>query len=253
MKEKITSLISTDCPFRGSLHWYDTIDSTNNRAKEMAKQCAPHGTVIIAGSQSAGRGRMGRQFDSPAGSGAYVSVILRPHCKPAELMHLTCAVAVAVCDALESLCGIRPGVKWINDLILNQKKLGGILTEMSIQPQTGLVEYAIVGIGINCTAVPQSVADMATFIGQSPAAVSAALVEAVWEMDKTLFEKENIMARYRKDCVTLSQPVKLMSTCQRGTALDVTDDGGLVIALADGTQTTVSSGEVSVRGMYGYV
>lgn len=253
MKNTLLSYIHADCPFRGSLHWFDSIDSTNTYAKQLAREGAPHGTVVLAGSQSAGRGRMGRTFSSPEGSGAYLSVILRPACKPSQLMHLTCAAAVAACDHLEKLTGIRPGIKWINDLILKGKKLGGILTEMSIDPKTGLVAYAVVGIGVNCTAVPEEVADMATCLGCSPAPVFAALVEAFWQLDQNLWKKESVMTRYRKDCVTLGKPIQLMGTGQTGTALDVTDEGSLVVALSDGTQTTVSSGEVSVRGMYGYV
>ena len=253
MKDTILSNISKNCPFRGSLHWFDTIDSTNTQAKQLAQEGAPHGTVVIAGRQTAGRGRMGRQFASPAGSGAYLSVVLRPQCAPASLMHLTCAAGVAVCDALEQLSGKRPGIKWINDLILDGKKLGGILTELSIDSKTGSVAYAIVGIGINCTAVPDAVADMATCIGISPASVCSALVEAFWHMDQTLWEKDRILCQYKKDCITLGQTVKIMGTAQTGTALDITQDGGLVIRLTDGCQTVVNSGEVSVRGMYGYL
>lgn len=180
-------------------------------------------------------------------------MILRPQCQATQLMHLTCAAAVAACDALEKLSGQRPGIKWINDLILESKKLGGILTELSIDPKTAQVQYAVVGIGVNCTAVPESVSDMATCLGICPEKVCAGLVEAFWQMDNTLWETEAVMAQYRKDCVTLGQPVKLMGTGQTGTALDVTSDGGLVVRLSDGSKTTVSSGEVSVRGMYGYV
>ena len=168
MKETLLSLIRADCPFRGSLHWYDSIDSTNTRAKQLAREGAPHGTVVIAGSQSAGRGRLGRSFSSPPGSGAYLSVIMRPECQASQLMHLTCAAGVAACDALERLCGQRPGIKWINDLILDAKKLGGILTEMSIDPKTAQVQYAVVGIGVNCTAVPENVSDMATCLDVCP-------------------------------------------------------------------------------------
>ena len=253
MKETLLSLIRTDCPFRGSLHWYDSIDSTNTRAKQLAREGAPHGTVVIAGSQSAGRGRLGRSFSSPPGSGAYLSVIMRPECQASQLMHLTCAAGVAACDALERLCGQRPGIKWINDLILDAKKLGGILTEMSIDPKTAQVQYAVVGIGVNCTAVPENVSDMATCLDVCPERVCAGLVEAFWQMDQSLWETEAVMEKYRKDCVTLGQPVKLMGTGQTGTALDVTNEGGLVVALPDGSQITVNSGEVSVRGMYGYV
>ena len=140
--------------YASGIHYFDTIDSTNTRARELARQGASHGTVLIADHQTSGRGRRGRSFHSPAGSGIYMSVILRPNCSPQELMHLTCAVAVAACDAVETTAGIRPGIKWINDLILQNRKLGGILTEMSVDAKTGMVEYAVIGIGINCSQTP---------------------------------------------------------------------------------------------------
>lgn len=255
MKETILSMIDPSCPFRGSLHWYDRTDSTNTQAKRLAKAGAPHGTLVIAGAQTQGRGRMGRQFASPE-NGLYLSVILRPPYPARELMHLTCCAAVAACDAVEAVTGLRPGIKWINDLVHDQKKLGGILTELSIEPGTGMTEYAIIGIGINCLDVPREVADMATSLtcmtGQpmAPAPVAAALAEALGRMD--LSQKAQLLDRYRRDCVTLGREVRLVGTEIRAKALDITDDGGLLICLSDGTIRTVGSGEVSVRGLYGY-
>jgi len=108
MKEQILQYMKESCPWQDSLLWFDTIASTNTRAKELAAQGAPHGTVLVADSQTGGRGRLGRSFHSPAGTGIYLSLILRPNCAPSELMHLTCAAAVAACDAVETACGIRP-------------------------------------------------------------------------------------------------------------------------------------------------
>ena len=96
MKDRILQNIHAECPWRDTLHWFETIDSTNTHAKSLAAQGAPEGTVIIAAHQSGGRGRMGRSFDSQKGMGVYLSLILRPKCQPGELMHLTCAAAVAM-------------------------------------------------------------------------------------------------------------------------------------------------------------
>ena len=259
MKDKIISMISTSCPFRGSLHWYDCTDSTNTQAKLLAQQGAPHGTVVIAGSQTQGRGRMGRQFASPQ-SGLYFSMILRPDCPPTELMHLTCCAGIAACNAVEKVTGIRPGIKWINDLVYQGKKLGGILSELSIDPKTGLTDYAIVGIGINCMEIPEAVADMATSLREItgrpvlPATVAAALTEALWQMDTELLSnRQRLMEIYRRDCITLGKPVKLLGTDIQATAMDVTDQGALTIRLPGGSVQEVSSGEVSVRGLYGYL
>lgn len=230
----------------------------------MARQGAPQGTVLIADCQTGGRGRMGRSFLSPAGTGIYLSVILRPACPPSQLMHLTCAAAVVVCDAVEKCAHFRPGVKWINDLVYDGRKLGGILTELAIDAETGLTDYAIIGIGINCSQkqgdFPAGLQDMAgslkmvTNADIDRAALSAAIVEAIWRLD-ILDGKAAIMKRYRADCITLGQDIAVhrSGTVRHGKALDLDENGGLLVAYPDGTAETVNSGEVSVRGLYGYV
>lgn len=247
------------------MHWYCTIDSTNTQAKKLAAAGAPHGTVLVAGHQQAGRGRMGRSFSSPEGSGMYLSVILRPNCTPDRLMHLTCAVAVAMCQAVEDVTALRPGIKWINDLVIGKRKLGGILTEMSISPGSGVVDYAIVGVGINCTQqqtdFPAQLQSIATSLAMegfcvSPAALTAAAIHRLWQMDQQLLEeKVRWMEKYKENCITLGQQIMLNRADQirYGTAIDLDDDGALVVRFPDGCVETVSSGEASVRGMYGYV
>ncbi len=266
MKEHILSHLSAECPWRDTLYWYDTIDSTNTKAKTLAKSGAPHGTVLIADCQTGGRGRMGRSFSSPAGMGVYLSVILRPNCQPSELLHLTCAAAVAMCDAVEKVAGFRPKIKWINDLVFGRKKLGGILTELHPDPNTGLVDYAIVGIGINCCQLqsdfPPEILDIAASLSMvsgkqvAPACLAAKMIEALVDMDRTLLTKKAaMMNRYRKDCITLGQDVVVVRGDEwlYGTALELDIAGGLIVRFTDGTVKTVRSGEVSVRGMYGYL
>ena len=264
MKEKILSQLSTECPWRDTLYWFDTIDSTNSQAKRLAKQGAPQGTVLIAGTQTAGRGRMGRTFQSPDGQGVYLSVILRPNCAPTELMHLTCAVGAAMVNAVESVCNLQPQLKWINDLVFEGKKLGGILTEMSLAD--GIVEYAVVGVGINCLQTeadfPAGITDMATSLSIlckkaiAPEQLAAAMIIHLWQMEKTLLtEKHRWLAEYKANCITLGKEIQVIrgDSVAPGKALDVDADGGLVVQYADGRIETVASGEVSVRGMYGYV
>jgi len=266
MKQKILSHLSAECPWRDTLHWFNSIDSTNTKAKRLARQGAPQGTVLIAGTQTAGRGRMGRSFSSPEGMGVYLSVILRPSCGPEKLMHLTCAAAVAMCEAVESAAGICPGIKWTNDLVIERRKLGGILTELSVDPKSGLVEYAIIGIGINCRQKPEDFSpelrDMATSLSMacekavSPARLAAAMVTSLAAMsDRLLTEKAQIMAAYRDRCITLGQDIAVLRGGMRrcGTALDLDPDGGLIVRFTDGSLQSVSSGEVSIRGMYGYL
>lgn len=263
MKNKILSQINAECPWRDTLHWYERIDSTNTRAKALAKNGASHGTVLIAGSQTGGRGRMGRSFLSPAG-GVYLSVILRPACPADKLMHLTCAAAVAGCKAVEQACGSCPDIKWTNDLVFGKKKLGGILTELALDGK-GLVEYAIIGIGINCekaTDFPPELQETVTSIQEISSAgctadmLTAKLVEELWKMDKGLFtDKKAIMNGYRRRCVTLGKEIKILTgdTVQYGIVLDLDEDGGLLVRFTDGSKKIVASGEVSVRGMYGYL
>ena len=263
MKENILAQIDTACPWRDTLHWYDTIDSTNTKAKELAKSGAPHGTVIIAGRQTGGRGRMGRTFSSPGGMGVYLSVILRPDCPADQLMHLTCAAGVAAMEAVESVSGIRPGIKWANDLILDGKKLGGILTELGFIGST--LDYAIVGIGINCrqsqTDFPVEIQDIATSLLQSgqdtaPEKLAAALTESLYWMDQILTsKKDHLMEIYRANCITLGREIWVLQGDEKlsATALDLDEDGGLLVRFSDGNEKIVNFGEVSVRGICRYL
>ena len=265
MKEQIIKNLRESCPWQDSLLWFDSIDSTNTRARELARQGAPHGTVLIADHQTGGRGRRGRSFHSPASSGIYMSVILRPHCAPQQIMHLTCAAAVAMCDAVESAVGFRPGIKWTNDLVCGKRKIAGVLTELGFDNR-GNVDFAVIGIGINCCQqeadFPEDIRSIAgsltSISGQSidRAVVAAAMMDALYRMDMELLTgKAHILNRYRKDCITLGKEISLVrgEEIRHGTALDIDDAGALIVRFPDGTAEAVNSGEVSVRGMYGYV
>ncbi len=208
---------------------------------------------------------MGRSFFSPESTGIYLSVILRPNCAPQALMHLTCAAAVAMCDALENTCGVRPSIKWTNDLVCGSKKLGGILTELGFESD-GAVSYAVVGIGINCSqpsgGFPEDLCQIATSLQEAAgnaadtAHIAAAMVTALHQMAENLLtQKEAIMEKYRADCLTLGREVVIHKDgCTlMGAAAAIDDDGALIVTLADGSQMTVNTGEVSVRGLYGYI
>ena len=228
----------------------------------MAIDGAPEGTLVLAGHQSGGRGRLGRSFSSPEGKGIYLSLILRPNCPADRLMHLTCAVAVATCDAIEAATGIRPGIKWINDLILGKKKLGGILTELCVEQ--GIVQYAVIGIGINCSQktadFPEEIRDIAVslegFTGKPVNQVKliGSLASHLYEMNSCLLSCD-FMASYRKDCVTLGQEISIVrgEEISHGKAMDLDRQCGLIVQYPDGSTGVVNSGEVSIRGMYGYV
>ena len=261
----ILSRLSQNYPWKDRMQYFSTIGSTNDLLKVLAREGAPHGTAVVAGHQSGGHGRMGRSFHSPEGMGIYLSILLRPDCAPSELMHLTCASAVAMCDAVEKVCGLRPGIKWTNDLVSGRKKLGGILTELGLSAE-GAVDYAIIGIGINCLQTeedfPSELRDRATSLNMvtgrkiDPACLAAAMLEALWQMDSILLaDKLGILTRYRQDCVTIGQEISVVrgEEVRHGKALSVDENGALVVAFSDGTREAVNSGEVSIRGMYGYV
>ena len=253
-----------DCPW--SLRLYSEVGSTNTLLKEMAAVGAPAGTVVIADRQTVGRGRLGRSFLSPGGMGVYLSALIRPDCAPTELMHLTCAVAVAMCDAVEQAFGFRPGIKWTNDLVVGNRKLGGILTELGLDPKTGRVDHAVLGIGINCgqreAELDESIRGMATSVRMVTGREAdrdrliAEMVRALEAMDRELLRSPAAMLdRYRADCITLGREVSILrgGEIRHAVALDIDAEGGLVVRYDSGETGTVTSGEVSVRGLYGYV
>lgn len=256
--------LSPAYPWKEKLIILDNVDSTNTYLKQLASGGAPHGTVVLAEQQTAGRGRLGRSFQSPAQMGIYLSMLLRPQCSPGALMHLTCATAVAMCDALQSATGLRPGIKWTNDLIYGNRKVAGILTEMGISAD-GKLDYAIVGIGVNCCQqeedFPPELQTMATslsMVSQLPVfrgKVAAAMMECLCDMSQTLLTgKADMLRSYRRDCITLGKDVSILraDTVSHGKAIDIGQDGDLIVQTPEGI-VSVSSGEVSVRGMYGYI
>ena len=137
------------------IYLYDTLESSNLTAKQLALAGAPHGTLVLAGQQKAGRGRLGRRFESPAGKGVYCSLLLRPALSAADAQTATIAAAVSVARAVKALCGLELGIKWVNDLYYQGKKVCGILTEAGTDIESGQVEWLVVGIGLNLTSRPE--------------------------------------------------------------------------------------------------
>ena len=216
--------------------------------------------------QTGGRGRRGRSFVSPAGQGLYLSVLLRPRCPLEEVSTLTAWTAVAVCNAVERVCGVRPGIKWPNDVILDGRKLCGILTELELEAETAALRHVVVGVGINLT---QTAADfgpevapvavsLAQALGRAPrrAEMAAAVLAALDELYAAFpAERAAWLERYRADCLTLGRTVRLLRAGEEEEAFaEAVDDAfALVVRRADGSREAVSSGEVSVRGLLGYV
>lgn len=252
------------CGWADRVRFFQTVDSTNNLAKELARDGAPEGTVLVADCQTGGRGSRGRSFLSPGGMGIYLSVILRPDCFPEDCMHLTCGAAVAVCRALERY-GFHPGIKWTNDIVIERRKVCGILTEIAVNPETGRLSHAVVGIGINCRQrgedFPPTLRSFAGSLQMFSGAqvdrngIAAALIRELERLRASLHtRKGELLEAYRARCVTIGQEVSVVRGDRvfHARALAVDDDGGLLVEREDGSRETVASGEVSVRGMYGY-
>nr|WP_325213140.1 biotin--[acetyl-CoA-carboxylase] ligase [uncultured Oscillibacter sp.] len=248
------------------LRCFEELDSTNNYLKSWTD--GPDGAAVTAESQTAGRGRMDRSFQSPKGQGIYLSVLLHPALPPDRLPPATALAGVAVCAAVERVCGLRPGLKWPNDPVLNGKKLCGILTELSLEAETGRVQSLVLGIGINVGQRPEDfspeVREVATSLLQvlgkpvSRPRLTAALLEELDRAYGALLagDLSEYLAAYRRDCVNLGKTVQLIpfggGERETARAVDIDGDFSLVVRGEDGKERAVRSGEVSVRGLWGY-
>ncbi len=237
------------------LEIYESLDSTNNRAKTLAAQGAPHGQAVLAEEQSRGRGRRGRSFFSPPGTGVYFSCILRLSDLSDSAGLLTSLAAVAAARAVEEVSGLDVQIKWVNDLILHGKKLCGILCESGIRPDSGRLDWAVMGIGINVQPVvfPAEISEIATSIGNETgrsidrnrliAALCNHLENLLGEMESGAF-----LAECRRRSCVLGHEVTVLEgeKTYHAFAKDLDDRGRLVIE-RDGETVALDYGEVTVR------
>jgi BirA family biotin operon repressor/biotin-[acetyl-CoA-carboxylase] ligase len=243
-------LAASGWPWRAPIEHHKSLDSTNDRLKVLARAGAPPGSVVWADAQTAGRGRHGRDWVSPPGN-LYVSVLLRPSWSVAPLLPLAAGVAVA--EGLDAL-GVCARLKWPNDLMLGDRKLGGILAESS---STGpMVDWVIVGIGLNVRApLPPEVADTAWSLVDAGASfaeveeVACAVLArlSVWYHRLTASGADAVLHEWRRRSVPWwGQSVEAWSSGQRivGRAVGVDGEGGLVLEMDDGSTRTLRSGEV---------
>ena len=228
--------------------------STNTDLKSLAASGAPSGTLLIAETQTEGRGRRGRAFASPEG-GAYFSLLLRPTLPLSEVSSLTGAVAVAAARVLEEQTGIPVGIKWVNDLWLNGKKAVGILCEAAADLETGTAEYVVVGVGINLTGtLPPELDGIATTVererGRVPdrATLIAGIVREIERIAPSPLSSE-ILSESRRRSVLIGRDVTVLCGGEtfRARASAINDRGELVVVYPDGRTRALSSGEVSVR------
>lgn len=240
------------------LELYRSISSTNTVLKTRAEQGEAAGLALIANEQTAGRGRMGRSFYSPAGSGVYLSVLYRPAVPAVDAVRLTACAAVAAAETIEVLSGRQTQIKWVNDVLLDGKKVCGILTEASLDCESGLAHYLIVGVGVNLTKPAGDFPDeLRTIAGAVfPAAgpplrcrLAAGILDRLTDYSEDLHDPR-CFAEYRRRSLVLGKEITLHSPGRESvpaTVLGLEDDYSLRVRLADGSVRRISSGEVSVR------
>ena len=247
-----------------NIQYFESLPSTNTKAKEIAMEM-PEGSIIISEEQTSGKGRLGRNWTSPKGKGIWMSIILKPDLDPAEVAKLTLIGAGAVHEGLMEM-GINSNIKWPNDIIIEDKKVCGILTEMSCE--LNIINYCIMGIGINVNLetgdFPEELKEKAT----SLRIIKGEEINRKMLLGNILnhFEKLYIPFRYigdisksikisRENSILLGKDVRIIkgNTERTGKALDIDEEGQLVVEMENGNIEKIYSGEVSIRGIDGYV
>jgi BirA family biotin operon repressor/biotin-[acetyl-CoA-carboxylase] ligase len=239
-----------------TIYYYDAVESTNLVAKELAQLGAPEGTVVLADQQLSGRGRGNRSWHSPAGVGIYCSIVLRPKTAPARAQLITLMAGVCIVKSIALLTGLSPRVKWPNDILINDKKVAGILLEsMMSKAQVG---YSVIGFGINVNNGPADLPEDIRVNASSllmelkkPVDRSKLVIEIFSELERFYhrFQRGDfqiILEQWRHCSSTLGQPVRIWQKdrATEGTAVDLTEDGGLLVGLEGGKQIVIHAGEL---------
>lgn len=236
---------------------FDEINSTNIYLKELAKKGEKIGTVIIADRQTAGHGRFDRKFYSPKACGIYMSILLKPDLPPEQSVLLTAAAAVAVSDSITALTNLNPKIKWVNDILIDGKKVCGILTEGAINTQTLKLDWAIVGIGINVY-VPKndfdlSIKNIATALLKERQEnfrnrLCAEIINRISAFCENLQNKDFLL-KYKEYSCVLNQKINVIKNdiSSFATALDIDDECRLKVQYDDGKTEFLNSGEISIR------
>lgn len=250
----ILGLLDSGLPYKIDLR--PSVTSTNALLREQASQGAAEGTVLVSGSQSQGRGRLGRSFFSPADTGVYLSVLLRPGFEtPADAARLTTMAALAACEAVSEIAGRQAQIKWVNDVFLDGRKVAGILTEASVSLEDGSLDYVVLGVGFNLYApaggFPPEIAGTAGAILPAPLdngknALTAAFLNRFWALYQDPIGYEE---RYRQRCLVLGRDIWVITPRgqQPARAMDLDRRCGLIVEYPDGTRQTLKAGEVRIR------
>jgi BirA family biotin operon repressor/biotin-[acetyl-CoA-carboxylase] ligase len=262
-KSEIASRLTTQWAGK-QLVYFEETGSTNVEARKLAEAGAVHGTLVVAGSQTAGRGRRGRTWLSPAGTTISMSLILRPRISADKASMLTLVQALSVTRSIEEVCHLAPQIKWPNDVLVNDHKVCGILTEMHLEMED--ISSVVIGTGINVNQdeFPPEVDFMATSLKKETGRVlsRAELIERLMfhfeDCYETFMETEDLsglVEEYNAHLVSCDRPVRVLDPKGEytGKALGITPGGELQVRKEDGSVTLVYAGEVSIRGIYGYV
>lgn len=244
--------------------YYEELDSTNIKIQELAEQGAAHGTVVAAGHQTAGKGRRGRTWESPKGENIYMSILLRPQMDASKAPMLTLVMAYSVAKVLQELGYSDIGIKWPNDLVLSGKKVCGILTEMQVKDTD--IDYVVVGVGVNVNMghIPEGLKERATslYLEDGRNWDCSLLAQEIVDLFRTQYERfaeegdlSFLQEEYNGILVNREKEVCVLEPGNEYTAyaLGVNSRGELLVRKADGSEEAVFAGEVSVRGIYGYI
>lgn len=245
------------------IYYYDVTDSTNTQAKSLGEKEAPDGTLVVADKQENGRGRRGRSFESPAGTGIFMTLLLKPEIEPGNASMLTLVTAMAVAKGIQKIADLQVQIKWPNDIVIHGKKVCGILTEMSAQMD--YVNYIVIGVGINVhnEEFPEEIKDIATsiYLESGKHINRAMLIETIWEEFEYYYDLyietqdlSKIVKEYDSYLVNRNEKVRVLDPKEpyEGKAMGITERGELIVDTWE-ARRLVSAGEVSVRGVYGYV
>lgn len=229
-------------------------DSTNRVAKELARSGAPEGTLVVAERQSDGKGRLGRSFFSPEG-GIYMSMVLRPRISAENALLVTTCAAVAAARGIERVSGCTAGIKWVNDIFIKGRKVCGILAEAGLSAESEYPDYVVLGIGINVKkqSVPEELKNIVGCLEDMTTGpiLKEELISMVWEEFGGLYETLSTavyMEEYKERSILLNREVTVLAAegDYRAVAKDIDKKGHLIVE-REGTEITLSSGEVSVR------
>lgn len=251
-ENKIRQLLGENSE-RFNLSVVEVTGSTNTDIKNAARVGAPNNTIRVADCQTEGRGRMGREFYSPADSGIYLSYLYTGEFETDTILRMTTAASVAACRAIEKVTKAKPKIKWVNDLYLNGRKISGILAEAITDPKRGKICGVVVGIGVNCTndSFPMGISDVAGAISQGGKVPRNELVaEMIKEFEnvKKIAADGSYIDEYKRLSMVIGREIHIVGTkTEDALAIDIDKNGGLVVKYNDGRIKTLSSGEISIR------